>query len=127
MYKINKELSICGAVYRVEADMILEFDNEPDDSLISWLKENNYPDDAYLICEYESGEYKATTNVVFYHTDDESFVDCAEHDFRVMGDVLNRPVADKYLYADINKRIKEYHLENKVIDIINDYFYKYYL
>ncbi len=127
MYKINKVLSICGAVYRVEADMILEFENEPDDSLISWLKENSYPDDTYLICEYESEEYKATTNVVFYHTDDESFVDCAEHDFRVMGDVLNHPVADKYLYADINKRIKEYHLEDKVVDMINDYFYKHYL
>lgn len=127
MYKINDVLSICGAVYRVDADTILEYESMFDEEITKWLKDNDYPEGNYLICEYKCGKYKETTNVVFYYVDDESFVDCAERDFRVMGDVLNKPVANKYLYADMNKRIKEFQLEYEVADLIEDYFCEHYL
>ena len=57
----------------------------------------------------------------------ESAIDGAENDFRVMGDVANRPVADKYLFAAIRKGIKEFNLEYEVAGLIENKFYEKYL
>lgn len=135
MYKIlklNNILSICGAVYRVDYDVIYSCDNEPGDEIISWFKSTDYPDDNYLICKYNdsTGEYEKTVGVVFYNIDEtecESFVDCAEHDFRVYGDVAHNPVPSRYLYKELSDAIKNLDILDKVVDLVNDEFYDKYL
>lgn len=133
MYKIlklNKILSICGAVYRVDYDVILTYDEMTDDDILKWFKKSDYEDDNYLICEYNhDGEYINTVGVVFYHIgdDSESSIDCAEHDYRVYGDVAHRPVEDRYLYNELIDAIKKLDLLDDVVDLVNEEFYKKYL
>lgn len=134
MYKIlklNKILSICGAVYRVDYDVILTYNGMSDDDILEWFKKSDYKDDNYLICEYDNnGKYIKTVGVVFYYIDDddsEPFIDCAEHDYRVYGDVAHRPVKDKYLYGELIDAIKKLDLLDDVVDLVNEEFYKKYL
>lgn len=138
MYKLLQmkgNLTIGNAVYRVDTEELLEFEEfdyggEPH-PLIEWLKENNYPEDSYLVCEYDDArKYVKTVGVVFFHPepdpeyDIESFVDCAEWDYRVMGDVANNKVARRYLNQVLLKGIKEFGLEGKVASLINEEIYK---
>lgn len=136
MYKIlklNNILDICGAVYRVDYDVIYSCNDEPGNEIISWFNTTDYPEDNYLICEYDNitGEYKQTVGVIFYHIDQDgdvsSFVDCAEHDFRVYGDVAHNPVSNRYLYKELNDAIKNLNILDKVVDLVNDEFYDKYL
>lgn len=134
MYKIlklDKILSICGAVYRVDYDVILTYDEMSDEDILEWFKESDYKDDNYLICEYDNNDkYIKTVGVVFYHKDEteyESFVDVAEHDYRVYGDAAHHPVKDKYLYSGLIDAIKELDLLDDVVNLVNEEFYKRYL
>lgn len=131
MYKIlkmNNILTVGNRVYRVDYDVVFESETRPGDEIIDWFKSTDYEDDSYLICEYDGdGVYKATVGVVYYNKDEtevESFVDCAEHDYRVYGDVANNPVSDKYLYKDIIDCIKNLGLVTEVIELINEKFYE---
>ena len=128
MYKllqIKKVLMVINEVYRVDTDTLLEFNTFTEDDeaeLIVWLYDHGFEDDQYLICLYEDGVYQATVGVVFFHRDnvEESFVDGAEWDFRVLGDVAHKSIPVEYLEEALLNGIKRYNLYDKVADLIDE-------
>ena len=130
LLKINHVLSVLNAVYRVDTETLFEFNQFDGDNkakLIDWLNLNNYDDDQYLVCKYENGVYQETVGVVFFHRDnlEDSFVDCAEWDFRVMGDVAHKTIPRRYLNKALLDGIKKYKLEDKVADLISEEYFKH--
>lgn len=133
LLQIKSSITIGNAVYRVDTDELLRFDEfsyDEQNPLIEWLIENDCPEDDYLVCEYDSaGMYVDTVGVVFFRRSPEydSFIDSAEWDFRVLGDVANKKVARRYLNKVLLDGIKEFNLEKKVADLINQEYYEKYL
>ena len=120
LMKVNKILNVGDQCCRVEYEYVGEFESLDEQGIIAYANEHNFEDDFYIIENINELAEIKTEGILFFKSDDTSYVDVAEHDYEVIDFMAHHPVSDKRIWELIREYSEEYDLLDKILDVIED-------